>query len=477
MNADIITNDINPKDHGGITGLFKWTKDALFGSSVSPTRKYKEFAQDDTNYKYQRFNNIYHENNDECTVEHGRSRSSSWTGGSNQAFYDKYDLLRDPLVNDDKYRKNKVRFSHQRYQTGMDESTHEGNYVNVKNMQQDLDYIMDPERRLKIEKLLAPVEIHPNSMSNAGYNDNTDTFANKTNGFRKTSTLYDDVKVPTQDPAFLSALFRKTVGNESERFDRSQAPNISRSESPQVLPGKFTSPLKNNGNKNLIKDHTSDYLSLLDKLDKNSRDLELMYKDILGRKEENKKREESYKMKYMEIKNELNNEKLQSKKIFDNFYKLHSKYDELKKISNKAIELSYNSPKVDDKLVAQVMDKDREISNLNDKIVELEITNKKLREKNEIDKMKYISKLDELETLFNKQRQLKGKEYFEKEFLEDKFKHSDYEKAKYLADQDLKLDDIFNRNPDLSSIENRYSPDHNYKYSKYKEINVDSDYL
>lgn len=77
---------------GGYAGLYRWTMDALFGSRVSPSRKYKEFAQDDTNYKREGRRRV---RSPESTI----MRSNSWSG-LDSGFYRRNDLL-PPSIEED----------------------------------------------------------------------------------------------------------------------------------------------------------------------------------------------------------------------------------------------------------------------------------------------------------------------------------------------------------------------------------------
>ncbi|CCF58692.1 hypothetical protein KAFR_0F00950 [Kazachstania africana CBS 2517] len=69
-------------ENGTSSGLFKWTMDALFGTKISPSKKYKQnfYSQDDTNYNNMRRTRLQ------------KSRSNSFDGFS-PTFCNKYDLL------------------------------------------------------------------------------------------------------------------------------------------------------------------------------------------------------------------------------------------------------------------------------------------------------------------------------------------------------------------------------------------------
>lgn len=79
-------------DNGNSTsngGIFRWTMDALFGSGISPSKKYKQqvHSQDDTNYRRQQ-----KQYGDDRFEPQSMGRSNS-LDGLDLSFYRRYDLL------------------------------------------------------------------------------------------------------------------------------------------------------------------------------------------------------------------------------------------------------------------------------------------------------------------------------------------------------------------------------------------------
>ncbi|EDO19493.1 hypothetical protein Kpol_1018p21 [Vanderwaltozyma polyspora DSM 70294] len=350
---------------GGFGVLFKWTKDALFGSRITPSRKYKEFAQDDTNYKIKRSVGK--------SAVGRRSRSNSWSG-LDSSFYQKYDLLEDEDEDDDE----KV-FGMPSHLVGSGGSRScNGDDIVGKAV----PFGLDSQRRKRLQSLLDPVDLHP-------MREDVDTFANNLK-FHNTSKLdsFDDLmQTPRQDKEFISKLFGKDTGNEPEPMSYRQ------------FPGKFPSPGKNPTSSTKIKqvDHTDEYLQLLDKLDKNSKMIDSLNREVQNKKQQTKLQESNYKNKYMQTRNELINELRHSKKLYDNYYKLFQKYQQLKIISKESLELQNRIPTLDDRLVNETLVKDRKINELQKRIQSLQIANENLTTQREIDILKYESRIKELE--------------------------------------------------------------------------------
>ena len=367
--------EVEESTGGGIGGIFKWTKDALFGSHVSPTRKYKEFAQDDTNYKYRRTANRLH---------NARSRSNSWSG-LDPAFNKRYDLL-DDTFNEDDISANSLKG---------------GNKLFEKS---NLNFNIDPERKERLRFLLDPVDIHPANVSSVNNpifnaNNHTDTFArrNKQPNLCRLDKFDSLFQSPNQDDQFISRLFGKHAGHSPLRSERRSGNG--------ELPGKF--PMNNsNVNVSTRTDYTSEYFCLLDELDKNNKILETMQRDIKERKENKLIQEESYKEKYLQARSELINELKSSKRIYDSYYKLYNRYQELKKISKDALEWQNRIPSLDDRLVDRAISKDKQIKELSEKLLHMELIKKQTETQRDIERLKYESRIKDLESRLSLQKDI-----------------------------------------------------------------------
>lgn len=324
-------DQIDDSTSGGCVGLYRWTMDALFGSRVSPSRKYNEhneFAQDDTNYKRR-----------ESLQEGNRGRSNSWSG-LDSTFYKRHDLL--PL-----------------------EESSEGS-------------------------LMDPVDLHP--MAPTSPIQNTDTFKGKS-GTRRRSESTLEFKSPSWNDPVVSKLFEKRRPMGARRQSRKDQGRI-----PPDFPGKFPSPLKKQAT-----DYTSEYLEILDQLDRNGRALHEVSKDLQRRQENHRHQEKSYRDSYRQTRAELINELKQSRKLYDNYYKLYGKYQHLKEVSRDAFKAQAHVASLESQLVEMALKKEKQIHELNRRLFEAELKAQEADTRRQHEAINYEARIEEL------QRQLRGR--------------------------------------------------------------------
>lgn len=336
-NGDRNGDDSQDSTDGGYAGLYRWTMDALFGSRVSPSRKYREFAQDDTNYKHAR--RRARESNDSPIL-----RSNSWSE-LDSTFCRKNDLL-PPLLDD--------------------------SYEDV------------PRHRLgskSAESVLDPFEPVRRPREQA-----TDTFA----GRRKThrDPIDDDefsirFQSPRRDDPVISKLFESSFSERRALESTKRVP----------IPGKFPSPLRQPREK----DYTADYLQILDQLSRNEQLLEDVNREFGEKQAQQQAKEQGYREKYLQTRSELIDELKHSKKLYDNYYKLYAKYQQLREMSRHAVQMRQKVSDLESQLVDDAIDKEKQIHDLTRKVFELEL---KLQDSNahrERDTLKYNARIAELE--------------------------------------------------------------------------------
>lgn len=328
MAWSVLEDQLDDSTGSGCAGLYRWTMDALFGSRVSPSRKYSEFAQDDTNYKPRR------------SVEEGvRGRSNSWNG-LDPSFYKRHDLL--PL----------------------EESSE--------------------------ESLMEPVDLHPRIPVSPP--QNTDTFAARS-GIRRRGESTLEFKSPSWNDPVVSKLFDKR-----KPTARRAQPRKNEKRNPPEIPGKFPSPKKKQA-----ADYTSEYLEILDQLDRNGRALHEVGIDLQERQERHQNEEKSYRESYRETRAELINELKQSRKLYDNYYRLYGKYQHLKKNSKEAIESQSHVASLESQLVDLALEKEKQIHDLNRRLFQAELKAQEADAKRKRDALNYEARIAELQT------QLKGR--------------------------------------------------------------------
>lgn len=322
---------------GGYAGLYRWTVDALFGSRVSPSRKYKEFAQDDTNYRH-------------AGRHTGPSfvsplpRSNSWSE-LDSTFYRRNDLL-PPSLDGDIEEIPRRRSS--------------------RSFQPLPKFMEEPE---------SPRE------------QATDTFAGRR---KKLRDPFDDEEFsirfqsPRRDDPVISKLFESSVGNNKAPESTKRVP----------IPGKFPSPPKRTARE---KDYTADYLQILDQLSRNERLLEEVNRDFGEKQAQVQAKERGYREKYLQTRNELIEELKHSKKLYDNYYKLYAKYQQLRELSQHAVQMRTKVSTLESQLVDDAIDKEKQIHDLTRKVLELELKLQDSNSMRERDAYKYNARILELE--------------------------------------------------------------------------------
>ncbi|SCW00370.1 LAFE_0C02696g1_1 [Lachancea fermentati] len=330
-------------------GIYKWTMDALFGRKISPSRKYKEFAQDDTNYTIKNKTRQYRQWDGRIYEPHRRSNSFSFE----RDLFEKYELLPDEEEHD----------------------------------------LLRPVRTSYPEE---PVNALP-KRSLYEKEDPTDTFSGRKQ--RVPSEKYQDPslkpKIPAYDDPLVSQLFGKDKIENLPTFN-------------SALPGKFPSPMKRAGTSNgglplaPAKDYTDEYIKLLDQLDLNGQNLKGLQRKLEDQRQQHIHQESSYREKYLSVRQELISELRQSKRIYDNYYKLYSKYKELKTAATDLDPLRSRIKELEAQVVDTSIGKATEVRRLNETIFDMEIKYQELQREREREKIQYESRIAELESLFQR---------------------------------------------------------------------------
>ncbi|GAV52955.1 hypothetical protein ZYGR_0AI02370 [Zygosaccharomyces rouxii] len=327
--------EVDENTSGGFHGLYRWTMDALFGSRVSPSRKYREFAQDDTNYKSRgdSFKGNYKESN-------RRGRSNSWSG-LDPNFYRRHELL--PLEESQSSSKS---------------------------------------------SLMDPVDLHPRAPVSPVL-DTTDTFGARKGSLRRSESTIE-FKSPSADDPVVSRLFEK-------RRSRYKESNV-RQRVPPEIPGKFPSPAKGPSS-----DYTSEYLEILNQLDRNGRALQEVNRGLWERREQHQRQEKSYRDSYHDTRAELINELKQSRRLYDNYYKLYGKYQQLKTINKEALSLQSKVNNLESELVDTAIKKEKQIHDLHRQLFQAELKAQETESRRQRDAVAYESRIADL------QRQLENR--------------------------------------------------------------------
>ncbi|CAI4052680.1 Bbp1p SKDI_16G0230 [Saccharomyces kudriavzevii IFO 1802] len=350
---------------GGIFGLFKWTKDALFGTDISPSMKYKDqperrdrsrYAQDDTNFGI----NL---GNGSSKRSANISRSNSWSG-LDSTFQRKYELLSEHNEN------------------GVDSV--DNNY-----------YYKD-----RIRSLRSPAPVVPREPL---HNEPTDTFGHKLHTKRRTANEFSGAQIPFmaphEDDPLISKLFQKGEANDVEK----SAYKLS----VKDIPGKFPSPFKKRDEINDNRGHNEDacqknieykraYFELFAQMDLNNRDLDDLCEDVREQHEQFHRDEQTYKQAYQEMRAELVNELKKSKTLFENYYSLGKKYKSLKTTLDQAISHEAELATSRERLYQEEDLKNFEIQTLKQRISDLELKYTNLQIEKEMQQDNYESEIHDL---------------------------------------------------------------------------------
>ncbi|CUS23324.1 LAQU0S09e02212g1_1 [Lachancea quebecensis] len=334
-------------------GLYRWTMDALFGRHISPSRKFKEVSQDDTNYNMK-------SRRDKQWDGHGfqpRTRSSS--ASFDRSFLQRYELLQDEEEQD----------------------------------------IMRPVRS-PVRSCLSAGQLA--SQGAVLQNDeSTDTFSNKRQRFKGklSGPSYQDdslkFRAPAKNDPFISKLFQK----ESPQH-------------PSNLPGKFPSPFKRDSepsarsqrqlNPNDLdpqKMYTDEYLQLLAELDQNGQKLKQLQQGLHQKQQDHLLQEASYREKYHVMRQELIAELKQSKKLYDNYYRLYEKYKRIRALDTDASRLRQRINDLEAQVVDASIEKAEEVRKLNETIFQLEFREQETQSKYDRERIRYQSRIAELESI------------------------------------------------------------------------------
>lgn len=329
--ANDTSDDSLESTEGGYAGLYRWTMDALFGSRVSPSRKYKEFAQDDTNYKREGKRRV-------TSPENTIVRSNSWSG-LDSGFYRRNDLL-PPSIGED---------------------------IEVPRPIESSNSLLNSSR----------VYLRPEEQP-------TDTFAARRRRLGDESEDHSIVlQSPQQDDPLISKLFqKKTRTRKPEEVTKRVQ-----------IPGKFPSPSKNAQQKN----YTADYLEVLDQLSRNERLLDDLNQDFHKKQSRIQEREQTYQEKYLQTRAELIDELKHSKRLYDNYYKLYTKYQQLREISQDAVRMQHRISGLESQLVDSAIDKDRQIHDLTRKLFDMDLRVQESETARKREAANYQARIDELE--------------------------------------------------------------------------------
>lgn len=414
-------------ESGGLKGVYKWTMDALFGGS--PSSKYvkdkQRYAQDDTNYG-QKKSYLW-------SQSRSRSRSNSWCASipNERSFYEKYDLL--PSIPSDHESDQDIEFtiSPERF------SRLNSDYINP------LSDVNNKKKTIN-GKLLRPVPVVPRGQTQMGqgkfeqkegdilYRDPTDTFAKRkknqrssptydshdgvgNTGFLQDSNNASGFKVDNRDP-LIARLFGKSF----------QSPVKNK---VADLPGKFPSPLKQqpiNANTSTQEDsvwrndagststdekeYLKKYMDIFLSIDQNNELLAQVNDDIDSKSKQHIVVDTKYKEKYLAMRNELIKELKQSKRTHDNYYVLYNKYKELKTIANGALSMKSTIYQLESEILEQNVSKNREIQELNEKVLDLEKKFRELQTSKDAERERYELRIAALEAQLRDQQ--KDRNYF-----------------------------------------------------------------
>lgn len=262
------------------SGIYRWTIDALFGTRLSPSKKFRDFSNDDTNYSIKN-PKVHSWDNEPLDLNKARSRSNSLDIDRSLQF--KYDLLPD----DD-----------------------------------------EPD-------LLKPVNILPRE------------------------------SLPGYDP---------------------------------TLPGKF--PI-NHPSIGMIKNknYTDDYIKLIDRLSLNNKQLLDLKNDLQIRQDENELKEATFREKYLHMRNELINELKHSKSMYDNYCNLFSKYKKLKSQTKDNQLLKSRISQLENQIMELTIENEQNSVKWKQYSFKMDLKQKQMENNFELEKLKYESQIQELETL------------------------------------------------------------------------------
>ncbi|SCU78298.1 LANO_0A02652g1_1 [Lachancea nothofagi CBS 11611] len=348
-------------------GIYKWTMDALFGRRISPSRRFKEASQDDTNYKSKKSHRDPKKWNGAEYSTRARSSSASTEG----AFYHRYDLLQD---DDDPEILKPVQRS-----VWKDSDSFGQRHTQVKGW----DFHSDVgEKPLNYEE-----------------SDSNDTFSGRKQRLHdRGEKLPRDLdnnslkfRVPNHNDPLISKLFGKET-----------------SSPPKALPGKFPSPLKkvavkpHTSAKELScpsKDFTAEYLQLLEDLDLNGQRLKQLQLGIQHHHDDQQARESSYREKYFTMRKELISELKQSKRIYDNYYKLYEKYKRLRISNTNATQTQRRVHDLETQVVDASIERAEEVRKLSETIFQLELKQQEIQAGHERERIRYQSRIAELESI------------------------------------------------------------------------------
>ncbi|AMD21437.1 HER158Cp [Eremothecium sinecaudum] len=306
------------------TGALKWIFDALLKRRESPSLKYnREFSQDDTNNRTRGLNPPLWENQDLRRPRSHRSNSMD------TEFRARFELLPD-----------------------------------------------EEEPDLVKPVLMEPVKLDSRSPMDDSI---TDTF--KMDARRKNELNF---RPPRPDDPIISRLF----GQNESHANRADGPSRSAG-LPGAFPHSSSGAPDENGSpllsyRTTTIDRTNDYIKLLGQLSLNNKELSNLHLSLQKHRQQAYE-EDTYRQKYLELRQELIQELRQSKMIYDNYTHLYERYKNLKKNSQ-------NQPYYQNliaKLEAQIVDL----------TISKEENDRKLRDELLQSQIQYESRINELEDL------------------------------------------------------------------------------
>ncbi|SCU91784.1 LAFA_0F05776g1_1 [Lachancea sp. 'fantastica'] len=356
-------NSVDGDDNSG--GIYKWTMDALFGRRISPSRRFKEISQDDTNYRLKRNRGMPKKWDGVDYQSSGRNRSTSVS--SNRSFLQRYDLLHEEDADS--------------------------------RIASDSDFDFQELSNLRRNRREVP---QVGKVNDFVEHDSADTFSARrqkklqARGLNSTHpSINKDSSLKVNAPDLSDPLISKLFGKES-----AQLPHTN-------LPGKFPSPFKQafehpqskRDPPPQTKDFTDDYLQLLEELDLNGQKLKQLQGSIQQHNDHQRSIEASYREKYLAVRQELIAELKQSKNIYDNYYKLYGKYKQLKSSTVSQKDTSKRIRDLESQVVDVSIERADQIRQLNETIFRLELEQQEDRARNDRERIKYQSRIMELESL------------------------------------------------------------------------------
>lgn len=138
-------------------------------------------------------------------------------------------------------------------------------------------------------------------------------------------------------------------------------------------------------------------MEVLDQLSRNERLLDDLNQDFHKKQSRIQQREQTYQEKYLQTRAELIDELKHSKRLYDNYYKLYTKYQQLREISQDAVRMQHRISGLESQLVDSAIDKDRQIHDLTRKLFDMDLRVQESETARKREAASYQARIDELE--------------------------------------------------------------------------------